>query len=132
MTLRFLLDTNVLSEALRPRPDPRVMEHLKNNERALCTTAIVWHELRYGAERLAPGARRDHLFKYLDEVVVRTLPLLPYDANAATWHASARVELERKGKTPPFVDGMIAAVAAVHGLTLVTNNLADYQHFTGL
>jgi tRNA(fMet)-specific endonuclease VapC len=130
--VQFLLDTNVLSEALRARPDARVMDHLKTHERDICTATLVWHELRYGAERLAAGARREQILRYLDDVVVRTLPLLPYDANAATWHAEARAKLEKKGRTPPFVDGQIAAVAAVHGLTLVTNNTADYQHFEGL
>ena len=130
--LRFLLDTNVLSEPLRSRPTPGVLEKLKHHEREICTTSIVWHELRFGAARLAEGQRKAAIEKYLDEVVGTTLPLLPYDANAAAWHADERARLEKKGRTPPFVDGMIAAVAAVHGLTLVTNNLADYQGFEGL
>ena len=53
--LRFLLDTNVLSEPLRSRPTPSVLEKLKQHEREICTTSIVWHELRYGAMRLADG-----------------------------------------------------------------------------
>jgi tRNA(fMet)-specific endonuclease VapC len=132
MALSFLLDTNVLSEPLRARPHPGVLEMMKRHERSLCTAAIVWHELRYGCVRLADGARKQLIEKYLDDVVAATLPLLPYDANAAAWHAEERARLEKKGRTPPFVDGMIAAVAAVHGLTLVTSNTADYQGFEGL
>jgi tRNA(fMet)-specific endonuclease VapC len=132
VSLTFLLDTNILSEPLRARPDPAVLERMKRHERSLCTTTIVWHELRYGAVRLPDGARKELILKYLDDVVGTTLPLLPYDGNAAAWHADQRARLEKKGKTPPFVDGMIAAVAAVHGLTLVTRNLADYAGFKGL
>jgi tRNA(fMet)-specific endonuclease VapC len=98
----------------------------------VCTATIVWHELSFGAERLPAGARRAHIERYITDVVLGTLPILPYDANAATWHARERSRLEKKGKTPPFVDGMIAAVAAVHGLALVTHNLADYRGFDGL
>lgn len=130
--LRFLLDTNVLSEPLRSRPTPNVLEKLKQHEREICTTTIVWHELRYGAMRLPEGQRKIAIEKYLDDVVGVTLPLLPYDANAAAWHADERARLEKKGRTPPFVDGMVAAVAAVNGLVLVTNNLADFEGFEGL
>lgn len=132
MSLRFLLDTNVLSEPLRSRPSPDVLEKLKQHETEICTTTIVWHELRYGAQRLADGQRKTVIEKYLDEVVGATLPLLPYDANAAAWHAEERARLEKNGRTRPFVDGMIAAVAAVNGLVLVTNNLADYEGYEGL
>lgn len=132
MTLSFLLDTNVLSEPLRARPDAGVMEMMKRHERSLCTAAVVWHELRFGCVRLVNGARKELIEKYLDDVVGGTLPLLPYDANAAAWHAEERARLEKKGRTPPFADGMIAAVAAVNGLTLVTHNVADYLGFEGL
>ncbi len=132
MPLKYLLDTNILSEPLRARPASSVLEKLKAHERELCTATIVWHELRYGCVRLPDGARRQVIERYLDEVIGLTLPLLPYDANAAAWHAEERARLEKKGRTPPFVDGMIAAVAAVHGLSLVTNNTADYENFHDL
>lgn len=130
--MKFLLDTNILSEPLRARPDPAVMTKLKEHERDICTASIVWHELRYGMARLPDGQRRILIEKYLDDVVGATLPLLPYDANAAAWHADERARLEKKGRTPPFVDGMIASVAAVNGLALVTNNVADYEGFDAL
>lgn len=132
MTLRFLLDTNVLSEPLRSAPDPRVMERLKHHERELCTASLVWHELSYGAARLPDGARKQRIERYLLDVVAGTLPLLPYDTNAASWHARERVRLEKRGRTPPFVDGMIAGIAAANGLVLVTHNLADFRGYDGL
>jgi tRNA(fMet)-specific endonuclease VapC len=57
---------------------------------------------------------------------------LPYDQDAARWHAAERVRLAALGKTPPFADGMIAAIASIYGLVLVTLNLNGFRAFQGL
>ncbi len=57
------------------------------------------------------------------------MPILPYDEEAAAWHAAERARLEADGLTPPFADGQIASIAYRHELTLVTFNTADYQGF---
>lgn len=132
MTLRYLLDTNVLSEPLRPIPNERVMQRLAAAGDTLATAAVVWHELRFGAARLSASTKRRTIEAYLDEVVKATLPILAYDEAAASWHASERARLVTSGRTPPFVDGQIAAIAAVNGLVLVTANVADYGAFSGL
>ena len=132
MTLRFLLDTNVLSEPLRIRPDDGVMARLKASDTALCTAAPVWNELIFGCARLPDGPKRRALREYLYDVVRPNIPVLPYDDAAATWHAEERARLAGIGRPAPFVDGMIAAVARTRGLTLVTNNVADVAHFDGL
>lgn len=130
--MRYLLDTNVLSEPVRSTPDAQVVATLRNHSGELATTSIVWHELIYGAERLPEGEKRTYLFTYLTEVVRTTVPILPYDAQAARWHGRERARLARLGRTRPFVDGMIAAVAATRGLTLVTRNVPDFEHFADL
>jgi len=132
VTLRYLLDTNVLSEPLRPKPNERVMERLRGAEASVATASLVWHELRYGAARLIPSKKRRTIETYLEDVLRPTVPILPYDQNAADWHANERARLVAAGQTPPFVDGQIAAIAAVNGLILVTANLADYEPFSGL
>lgn len=60
------------------------------------------------------------------------MPVLPFDLAAAEWHAAERARLEALGRTPPFADGQIAAVAATCGLTLVTLNAKDFEQFNGL
>ena len=86
----------------------------------------------FGCWRLPPSHRRTEIQAFVQAVVIATMPILPYDRAAAEWHATERVRLMASGRTPPFVDGQIAAVAATRGLILVTANVADFQHFTGL
>ncbi|HET6611150.1 MAG TPA: hypothetical protein VFG83_04145 [Kofleriaceae bacterium] len=60
------------------------------------------------------------------------MPILTYDAIAAEWHAQERARLAKTGRSAPFVDGQIAAIAAVSGLILVTRNVKDFRRFKGL
>jgi tRNA(fMet)-specific endonuclease VapC len=129
MTIRYLLDTNIVSEPLRPEPNAQLLQQLREHENAMAIPVIVWHELRFGAERLPPSLRRTAIERYLAEVVAVTLPILPYDEQAASWHATHRARLVAAGKTAPFADGQIAAIAAVHDLVLVTANTADFADF---
>jgi tRNA(fMet)-specific endonuclease VapC len=78
------------------------------------------------------GKRRAALEEYLQAVVRRSFPILPYDQVAADWHGRERARLEEAGKTTPFVDGQIAAIAFTRGLTLVTANTKDFRSFEGL
>ena len=131
MSLKYLLDTNVVSEPLRPKPHRGVIRKLSRYEDEIAISSVVWHELRFGAERLPPSRRRDAIVQYLDQVVLPTMPILDYDRAAAEWHAGERARLIRRGETPPFADGQIAAIAHVHDLTLVTFNDADFRRFHG-
>jgi tRNA(fMet)-specific endonuclease VapC len=130
--VRYLADANVLSESMRPFPDPRVLERLHANRDDIAIAAPVLHELRFGALRLRPSRRRRDLEDYLEQVIRTNMPILPYDAAAAEWHADERARLMSFSRTPPYVDGQIAAIAAVNGLTLVTANMADFATFSGL
>lgn len=121
-----------MSEPLRPAPDPQVLARLKDHGDTLATASLVWHELLYGLYRLGDSSKRRSIARYLEEVVRPTVLLLPYDDQAAAWHAEQRAKLARMGKTTPFVDGQIAAIAKIHSLTLVTNNVRDYANFEDL
>lgn len=129
---RYLLDTNVLSEPLAKAPDRKTLRLLDERAHECATAAPVLHELRLGSLLLAPSRRRVDIERYVDEVVLRVYPVLAYDTPAAEWHAEQRARLTRAGKMPPFADGVIAAIARVNGLVLVTANLRDFRGFTDL
>jgi tRNA(fMet)-specific endonuclease VapC len=132
VSLKYLLDTNVVSEPIRPTPQHGVIRKLRSHEDEIAIASVVWHELRFGAERLPMSRRRDAIVRYLDEVVEATMPILDYDRTAAEWHAIERARLTGGGETPSFADGQIAAIARVNDLTLVTFNDADFRRFRGL
>ena len=132
MSLRFLLDTNVVSEPLRPAPNRQVLDHLRRHQTEIAIAALTWHELWFGCERLPQSAKRTAIETYLNEVIAVSMPVLAYDERAAEWHAAERARLRAVGKTPSFVDGQIAAIAVVHELTLITLNGVDFQDFAGL
>ncbi len=129
MSIKYLLDTNVVSEPLRPTPNAKVLARLKRHQDELAIASLVWHELWFGCQRLPAAAKRSAIERYLNEVVAVSMPVLPYDQAAAEWHAAERARLTALGKTPPFVDGQIIAVAQANGLILVTLNPKDYAGY---
>ncbi|MBE9058276.1 type II toxin-antitoxin system VapC family toxin [Sphaerospermopsis sp. LEGE 08334] len=131
MTIRFLLDSNIISEPSRPIPNTQVLDQLNLYRSEVGVASVVVHEILYGCWRLPPSKRKDALWKYIEDSVL-DLPVFDYDLNAAKWHAQERVRLSKIGKTPAFIDGQIASIAFGNDLILVTNNVADFQDFQGL
>ena len=132
MTAQYLLDTNVISEPLRPKPHPKILQRLQKHQEQLAIAAIVWHELLFGCYRLPASAKRTAIENYLLQVVAPSVAILPYDESAADWHAAERARRVSAGQTPSFADGQIAAIARTNDLILVTLNLADYADFRDL
>ena len=132
MTLRFLLDTSVVSAPVSKTPPPHVITRLEDHGYESAIAAPVWHELTYGCRRLPKGKRRDAIDTYLHDVVKASFAILAYDEAAATWHGHERARLEGLGTTAPFIDGQIAAIAHVNGLVLVTFNVRDFARYREL
>jgi tRNA(fMet)-specific endonuclease VapC len=132
VTLKFLLDTTIVSAPVARQPDRRVVKKLEQRSLHCAIAAPVWHELVFGVSRLPAGKRRTGLEEYLQGVVRRSFPILAYDDAAAEWHAKERARLEEAGRPPTFVDGQIAAIAFTQGLTLVTANGKDFRPFSDL
>ena len=131
MTLRYLLDTNVISEATRPSPNLNIVRKLTEHQREIATAAVVFHELLYGCLRLVESQKRQFLLEYINQIPLK-MPILSYDPEAAQWHAEERARLSKVGKTPAFADGQIASIAYSNNLVLVTNNVSDFHFFDGL
>lgn len=132
MTLRYLLDTSVVSAPMTKTANPRLIKRLERHGHESAIATPVWHELAFGCRRLPRGKRRDALESYLYDVVQASFPILGYDHIAATWHAHERARLEAIGRPAPFVDGQIAAIAHANGLALITLNVKDFSRFKGL
>jgi predicted nucleic acid-binding protein len=125
----FLLDTNVVSEWVKPRPDAGVASWLAEvDEDRVFISVMTLGELRHGVERLPAGRRR----RSLDEWLRHDLPLrfdgrvVPVDAAIADAWGHIVASRERAGRPIGAMDGWIAATTEVHGLTLVTRNAADF------
>lgn len=127
--MSFLLDTNVVSEWVKPEPHPGVIGWLAAvDEEQVFLSVITLAEVRHGIERIAPGSRRDRLDHWLRE----DLPLrftgrvLPIDAAVAdAWGKLVALSLSR-GKPLQAMSAFLAATARVHSLTLVTRNVSDF------
>jgi tRNA(fMet)-specific endonuclease VapC len=132
VTLRYLLDTSIVSSPVSKTPSPQIVKRLSEHGHECAIAAPVWHELTYGYRRLPRGKRRAALESYLHDVVHASFPILPYDEVAATWHGYERARLEGLGRPAPFTDGQIAAIAHANGLVLVTVNVRDFARFKEL
>lgn len=130
--LKYLLDTNIVSETTRAKPNENILKRFKRHKDEIAIPAIGWHELWYGVNRLEPSRKRTILEEFLNDLLATSIPILPYDDRAAEWHAAERARLSRLGKTPAFADGQIAAIAYVNDLILVTLNVSDYASFNDL
>jgi hypothetical protein len=128
--MNFLLDTNVVSEWTKPRPDSGVVDWLAQiDEDAVFLSVVTFAELRHGIERLPASKRR----KQLDEWLRGELPLrfeqriLQVDGAVADEWGRLVARHDALGRPIHAMDALIAATAQVHALTLVTRNAADFE-----
>lgn len=129
MTLKYLLDTSIVSAPISKAPDAGIVLRLSRHKHECAIAAPVWHELKFGCSRLPQGRRRAILEAYLRDVIQAAFPILPYDESAAAWHGRERARLEAIGRPAPYADGQIASVAHTNGLFLVTVNAKDFARF---
>ena len=126
----IVLDTNVVSETMRERPEPGVVAFLDRLERSeVLLTSITLAEIRSGLARLPAGRRRIRLHeaaeRLLDGLTGRG-PLV-FDDAAASHYATIAAARESAGRSIPAFDAMIAAMCRVAGATLATRNVADFD-----
>lgn len=126
----FLLDTNVISEPKRARPDSGVVAWLNDQLQSdFHLSVITVGELRRGIVRLDPSRRRDELDFWLAELIIRFRErILPVDLDVTERWASLAEAQRAAGRASEMTDELIAATAHVHGLTVVTRNTRHFEH----
>ena len=129
--MSYLLDTCVVSELSRPRPNPGIVAWMSEAEvLSLHLSAITIGELRHGTLRLPVGKRRTSLSIWCEKLGQSfTGRVLPIDESAALRWAEIAARAELAGRPGSLADGLIAATALDRGLTLVTRNVTDFEPF---
>jgi predicted nucleic acid-binding protein len=127
----ILLDTNVLSEVLKPAPSQVVRRWLAAQEpSAVFTTTITQAEILYGVESLPSGKRRAGLFAGVEKVLTEEFRdrILPFDEEAARRFAKIVAARDATGRPISQFDAMIAAIARSRQAAVATRNTADFDH----
>jgi toxin FitB len=128
--MTFLLDTNVVSEWVKPKPNPTVVSWLAEvDEDGVFISVVTLAELRNGVASLATGRRRDRLDAWLSHDLPTRFEgrVLPVDAAIADGWGRITAATKAAGRPIHAMDAFIAATAHVHQLTLVTRNVSDFQ-----
>jgi toxin FitB len=124
----YLLDTNVISELVRPKPTKAVLAWFENiPSEALNISVLTWGEIRKGVEHMPDGARREKLRLWLEHDLAEWFGsrVLPVDIPVADrW---GRL-LAQMGRPVPSIDSLLAATALHHELRLVTRNQKDFNY----
>lgn len=126
----IVLDTNVLSELIRPEPHEGVTEWLDSLDAAVvATTAITAAELLYGVARLAAGKRKEQLSEAIRGLIDDDLEgrVKPFDAAAAARYAALVSDRDKAGRPISMADAQIAAICLELGATLATRNTSDFK-----
>lgn len=125
----IILDTNVVSELMRPEPSPGVASWVRHRDRhELRTSVITLAEVRYSIARLPDGRRKQVLLGAADEIFSAFADqILPVDSQAAEHYSVIASSRERAGKPIASFDALIAAVCRSHGAALATRNVSDFD-----
>ncbi len=125
----YLLDTNIVSEFSKERPNENV-KSFYNVRKDLCAiSAVTWQELTRGVERMPDCKKKNYLMDCMD-VFQETLAILPYDEFSAKICGEMQAAAEKAGRPLPFYDSQIAATAMANGMILVTHNTEDFSFAT--
>lgn len=126
--ISYLLDTNVISETVRPKPDASVMRWLGELS-SFRLPAVGVYELASGIQRLPAGKKREFLEDWLAELLAADCDVLPFDRAAALYCAALESEARRRGRTIELRDLLILAIAKAQDLGVATRNVDHFRGF---
>jgi hypothetical protein len=131
--VRYLLDTCVVSELVKSKPDPKVVKWFEGcDEDSLFLSVLTIGEIQKGIARLDNSSRKTALQQWLDGELRERFGgrILPVTEDVSLTWGATQADAERKGAPIPTIDGLIGATAVVHNLTVVTRNRRDLARTT--
>lgn len=128
--MNFLLDTCVVSELVKIRPEPAVIHWVDSvDEQRLFLSVLTLGELEKGIAKLYNGPRKAVLHEWLQHNLVTRFAgrILDIDKTVAVAWGNIQGEAEQRGNKLPVIDSLLAAIAETHGLTVATRNVIDFE-----
>jgi len=128
--MKYLLDTCVISEAIKPKPNRNVVSWLKNqDETSLYLSVLTFGEIEKGIEKSVDGRRKNKLRLWVEEDLKQRFEgrILPIDMEVASKWGEIQGKSEAVGKPLPSIDGLIAVTGLVNNCIVVTRNISDMQ-----
>lgn len=122
----YLLDSNVISEIIKPEPSLSVIKKLAEHASDCAISVTTWHELIFGVEQLENSYRKTELQKFIQDDVKQSFEIIPYIAEVAKIHAEIRAKLKKDRFPLSFADSQIAAIAISNNMILSTRNTKDF------
>lgn len=126
--MSYLVDTNICSAPVKPKPEPKVVEWLRKHERELYISTVTIGEIRRDIERLPEGKRKAQLRLWLQSICdCMKGRVLRFNTSTAHVWGQLKAKWDKAGINVPSLDSQIAATAHRHGLAVVTRNTADFN-----
>ena len=128
--MKYLLDTCVISELVKIKPNKKVVDWItQNNEGNFYVSSLTFGEIHKGIEKLPKAIRKNTLHQWVEHDLKERCRnrILSIDLNVAMVWGKIQAKTELDGKPMPAIDGLIAATGMAHDLTVVTRNIADME-----
>lgn len=126
MKKTYLLDTNIVSEFSKDKPNEQVLEFYRARKDLCAISSVTWQEIIRGVSRMPEGRKKQYLEKCLSNYE-EDFEVISFDKFSAQICGEIQAAAEKEGKSVPYYDSQIAATAVSNGMVLVTHNTSDFE-----